>query len=718
MPFRHSLGLSASRLAFHSNTTCFRHLTHFSAQSSRAQRIPCHAPSFFRLHASLASQTQPPSQPKTPSPSAPKPSAPAPTPEKSALPIQPEEKKGQDWQIIKKLLPNLWPKDDWGIRTRVAVAMILLVAGKVSNVTVPFFFKEIVDSLNVPIDVTTSAGVATVAGAVIVGYGLARFFSTVFSELRNAVFANVAQLAIRRVSRNIFSHLLQLDVSFHLTRQTGGLTRALDRGAKGISFLLTSVLFHIIPTALEIGMVCGILSWNFGYNFSAVTVATMVCYTWFTIRTTSWRVKIRREANKADNRAATVSVDSLINYEAVKYFNNEKYEVEQYNRALKDYERASVKIATSLAFLNGGQNFIFSAALTGIMWLAAKGIAAGTMTVGDLVMVNQLLFQLSVPLNFLGTVYRELRQSLIDMGTLFSLQSVRQTIANSPTATPLAFSGGKIEFRNVSFAYHPDRPIFKDVSFVIPAGKKVAIVGPSGCGKSTVFRLLFRFYDPSNGQILVDGQDLKDVTLESLRETIGVVPQDTPLFNSDIMHNIRYGRLSANDEEVKEAARLASVSDTIERLPEKWATKVGERGLMISGGEKQRLAVARLLLKDSPILFFDEATSALDTYTEEALMSNIRQTLLRKNRTSIFVAHRLRTIADADIIIVLKDGFVAEQGSHQELMLREGGVYRDMWENQSNGKSANLPEEEQETAEITVEDGKREKREENVVSSS
>ncbi|BGP40527.1 Iron-sulfur clusters transporter atm1, mitochondrial [Rhodotorula kratochvilovae] len=621
--------------------------------------------------------------------------------------ISDKEQSRRDWDIIKKLLPNVWPKNDWGTKTRVLLALGLLVGGKLLNVQVPFFFKSIIDTLNVEIDPTTGQGVFAIAGTVIVGYGLARIGAGLFSELRNAVFANVAQGAIRRVARSVFAHLLNLDIGFHLTRQTGGLTRAIDRGTKGISFLLSSVVFHVVPTALEISMVCGILSYKFGWDFAAITVVTMAAYSWFTIKTTSWRTKFRKQANAADNRAATMSVDSLINYEAVKYFNNEAFEVAQYDRAMKDYTKASVKISTSLAALNIGQNVIFSSALTAMMYLAAKGIMDGTMTVGDLVMVNQLVFQLSLPLNFLGTVYRELRQSLIDMDTLFNLQSVGLAIKDAPDAKPLALTqGGEIRFENVAFGYHPSRPIFRDVSFTIPAGKKVGIVGPSGCGKSTVFRLLFRFYEPSAGRILLDGQELKSVQLESLRREIGVVPQETPLFHSDILHNIRYGRLDASDEEVREAARLANVSRTIEALPDKWNTKVGERGMMISGGEKQRLAVARLLLKDPKILFFDEATSALDTTTEVDLMRNINQTLLSKARTSIFIAHRLKTVADADLILVLRDGRVAEQGTHAELMSRRG-VYWGMWE-QQNAVVAEIAREGAEEVEEELEEKRRE----------
>ena len=520
---------------------------------------------------------------------------------------------------------------------------------------------------------------ATAAGAAIFAYGATRIGSTIFQELRNAVFASVAQKAIRRVAGNIFTHLLNLDLAFHLSRQTGGLSRAIDRGTKGISFLLTSMVFHILPTALEIGLVCGILTYQFGWQFAAITASTMAAYTWFTIATTAWRTKFRKAANAADNKGATVELDSLINYEAVKYFNNEAYETRRYDTALKAYEDASIKVATSLAWLNSGQSLIFSSALTAMMYLAAERVASGSLTVGDLVLVNQLVFQLSVPLNFLGSVYRELRQSLLDMETLFNLQKVNVAVKESPNAKTLLLNrGGEIRFENVSFSYREDRSILHNLNMTIPAGKKVAIVGPSGCGKSTILRLLFRFYDVQGGRITIDGQDIRDVTLESLRKSIGVVPQDTPLFNDTIEHNIRYGDVNAPHEAVVAAAKRAKVHDIVERLPEGYATQVGERGMMISGGEKQRLAVSRLILKDPPLLFFDEATSALDTHTEQMLLTNINSILKEKARTSVFVAHRLRTIYDSDLIIVLKDGKVAEQGTH-ETLVDSDGIYGELW---------------------------------------
>ncbi|KAL9014318.1 MAG: hypothetical protein Q9173_001026 [Seirophora scorigena] len=573
-----------------------------------------------------------------------------------------KEQRKADWAIIKEMAQYLWPK--------------------VLNVQVPFYFKSIVDSMNV--DFTAVADTAwTVGGAMIVAYGAARIGAAVFQEIRNAVFASVAQKAIRRVACNVFDHLLKLDLNFHLSRQTGGLTRAIDRGTKGISFLLTSMVFHILPTALEITMVCGILTYQYGPKFAAITAVTMTAYTAFTIITTSWRTKFRKQANAADNQGATVAVDSLINFEAVKYYNNEKYEVGRYDSALHAYEKSSIKVTTSLAFLNSGQNVIFTGALAAMMYLAADGVAQGNLTVGDLVMVNQLVFQLSVPLNFLGSVYRELRQSLLDMETLFNLQKVNVAIKEPQNPKPLQLTkGGEIRFQNVTFGYHKDRPILRDLNMTIPAGQKVAIVGPSGCGKSTILRLLFRFYDVQGGRIFVDDQDIRDVSLQSLRKSIGVVPQDTPLFNNTIEHNIRYGNMEASVQDVEKAAKRAQIDGIVQGLPAGYSTMVGERGMMISGGEKQRLAVSRLILKNPPLLFFDEATSALDTHTEQALLQNINSILKEEARTSVFVAHRLRTIYDSDKIIVLKDGCVTENGTHGEL-IEAGGVYADLWHGES-----------------------------------
>ncbi|KAK4613445.1 Iron-sulfur clusters transporter atm1, mitochondrial [Fulvia fulva] len=606
-----------------------------------------------------------------------------------------KEQRKADWAIIKDMAHYLWPKNDFNTRFRVGLSVGLLVGAKALNVQVPFYFKTIVDSMNV--DFAAVGGTAmTVAGAAIFSYGAARIGAAIFQEFRNAIFATVSQGAIRRVAANVFEHLLKLDLNFHLSRQTGGLARAIDRGTKGISFLLTSMVFHIIPTALEISLVCGILTYQFGWKFAVLTVGTMAAYSWFTIATTAWRTKFRKQANAADNKGATVAVDSLINYEAVKYFNNEAYEAKRYDSALKNYQDASIKVQTSLAYLNSGQNLIFSTALTGMMYMAAQGVSTGQLTVGDLVLVNQLVFQLSVPLNFLGSVYRELRQSLLDMETLFNLQKVNVAIKEPKNAPDLILNkGGEIKFENVSFGYRPDRPILQNLNLTIPAGKKVAIVGPSGCGKSTILRLLFRFYDVQSGRITVDGQDIRDVSLESLRKSIGVVPQDTPLFNDTIEHNIRYGKIDSPRSSVIAAAKRARIHEIIESLPDGYDTMVGERGMMISGGEKQRLAVSRLILKDPPLLFFDEATSALDTHTEQVLLHNINSILKDKARTSVFIAHRLRTIYDSDLIIVLKGGRVAEQGTHERLV-DSGGIYSELWSAQ---EMAFVEEEEEEGSE-------------------
>ncbi|KDQ53228.1 hypothetical protein JAAARDRAFT_39603 [Jaapia argillacea MUCL 33604] len=650
-----------------------------------------------RAYQNLASQSPKPSNTEEVSTSKPTdPKKPTPNEKGDTHPTQAEQRR-VDWNIIKKLSRELWPPNDWSVRGRVLFGIGCLVFGKLLNVQVPLLFKNIIDALN--IDIADGSTVWIICGTLVLGYGAARVGASLSAELLNAVFASVGQRAIRKVARETFEHLLHLDLKFHLSRQTGGLTRAIDRGTKGITFLLQSIIFRIAPTALEISLVCGILTYKFGWDFAAITLATMAAYTWFTVRTTSWRTRFRREANSADNKAASTAVDSLINYEAVKHFNNEPYEIAQYDKHLSAYEKSSIKIATSLAYLNSGQNVIFSTALTAMMFLAAQGVVKGTMTVGDLVMVNQLVFQLSLPLNFLGTVYREMRQSLLDMEVLFNLTSQNQPRKDSPNAQPLHFKGGSIRFENVNFAYHPDRPIFRDLSFTIPAGKKVAIVGPSGCGKSTIFRLLYRFYEPSSGRIIIDDQDIHEVQIDSLRKVVGVVPQDTPLFHADIMHNVRYGRLDATDEEVMEAAKKANVHRTVASLPEGYATKVGERGLMISGGEKQRLAIARVLLKDPPILFFDEATSALDAHTENELMRNVDSILLDKARTSIFIAHRLRTISESDLIIVLKDGQVAEQGTHDEL-LKLGGLYYRMWGQQASESFIEEAEEDEEQSKV------------------
>lgn len=590
------------------------------------------------------------------------------------------------FKMLRSLLVTIWPKNKPSFKVRVVIALLLLIGSKLLNVQVPFFFKSIIDEMNV--DWSDQLGtLGTVMGTMIIAYGGARFGAVLFGELRNAIFASVAQLAIKRVANNTFKHLLDMDLQFHLSRQTGGLTRAIDRGTKGISYVLSAMVFHIIPISFEISVVCGILTYNYGLSFAAVTLMTMIGYSIFTIKTTAWRTGFRRQANNADNQAASVALDSLINYESVKYFNNEAYQCSKYNNSLTSYQNASIKVATSLAFLNAGQNLIFTLALTAMMYMGCQGVATGALSVGDLVLINQLVFQLSVPLNFLGSVYRELKQSLLDMENLFQLQNYDIKVKSKPGAGNLSLNPlrpGEIRFENVTFGYHPDRPILKNASFTIPPGQKVAIVGPSGSGKSTVLKLVFRFYDVNSGRILIDGQDISRVDLESLRRSIGVVPQETPLFNDTIMENIRYGRLDAHNDEIMAAVSKVRLDGLIKELPEGMNTIVGERGLMISGGEKQRLAIARLLLKRAPITFFDEATSALDTHTEQALLRTLRTVFLEGRSTNVSIAHRLRTVADSDKIIVLNKGAVQEEGTHQTLIETPGSLYGELWNIQEN----------------------------------
>ncbi|XP_043701529.1 ABC transporter B family member 25, mitochondrial [Telopea speciosissima] len=605
---------------------------------------------------------------------------------------RPPEEEIADIKILQTLAKYLWLKDNLEFRLRVVMAVGLLVGAKVLNVQVPFLFKLAIDWLST--ETGTGSELASLAtanstflalfatpAAVMIGYGIARAGASACNELRNAVFSKVAFRTIRIVSKKVFSHLLDLDLQYHLSRQTGALNRIIDRGSRAINFILLSMVFNVVPTILEISMVSGILAYKFGASFAWITSLSVAAYVIFTLTVTQWRTKFRQAMNKADNDASSKAIDSLINYETVKYFNNEAYEAEKYDEFLKRYENAALKAQSSLAYLNFGQNVIFSTALSTAMVLCSNGIMKGEMTVGDLVMVNGLLFQLSLPLNFLGSVYRETRQSLIDMKSMFQILEEKPEIEDKPYAKPLKLYGGNIEFENVQFGYLTERRILDGVSFSVPAGKSVAIVGTSGSGKSTILRLLYRFFDVQAGSIKIDGQDIRDVTLESQRKSIGVVPQDTVLFNDTIFHNIHYGRLSATEEEVYDAARRAAIHDTIMNFPEKYSTVVGERGLKLSGGEKQRVALARAFLKAPAILLCDEATSALDSTTEAEILSALNS--LSKNRTSIFIAHRLTTAMQCDGIIVLENGKVVEQGSH-ETLLPMAGRYAQLWGQQNN----------------------------------
>ena len=589
------------------------------------------------------------------------------------------EKTRSDWHAIRTLLPYLWE-----FKWRVVLALVFLVAAKFANVGVPVVLKDIVDSLspeNAPLAVPV---------ALLVGYGLLRLSTSLFTELREFAFARVTHRAVRRIGLEVFRHLHSLALRFHLERQTGGMSRDIERGSRAITSLMSYTLYSILPTLLEILLVTGILLYKYDVSFALITLVTLVLYIGFTVTVTEWRTQFRRQMNEEDSKANTRAIDSLINYETVKYFGNEAHEARRYDENLQRYERAAVKSTTTLSMLNVGQSAIIAIGATAIMWKAAAGVAAGAMTIGDLVLVNAFMIQLYAPLNFLGVLYREIKQSLADMERMFRLLDENREVEDRPGAPALVVTQPTIRFESVRFAYDQRREILHDVGFEIPAGRTVAVVGHSGSGKSTLARLLFRFYDVSGGRIAVDGTDIRDVTQSSLRAAIGIVPQDTVLFNDSVLYNIRYGRPKASDAEVIEAARAAHIHDFIESLPDKYETRVGERGLKLSGGEKQRVAIARALLKNPAILIFDEATSALDSKSERAIQGEIDR--VARGRTTLMIAHRLSTIMDADQILVMDAGRIVERGTHRELLERSG-AYAQMWALQQQEELQSAPAE-------------------------
>ncbi len=573
------------------------------------------------------------------------------------------------------LMPYLWPKGRPDLKWRVAISVAALVLGKLIAVAVPILNGAVIDTLkHDPITIAIATAVA-----LIIAYATASSMASIFNEVRNAVFAKVSYHAVRQIAVQTFMHIHALSLRFHLERRTGGLSRVIDRGVKGIDTLLTYGIFLIFPTILEFTLVCIVLLVKFNIWFVAANVVMIALYTYYSFAITRWRIQFRRVMNDSDTDANTKAVDSLLNYETVKYFNAEAHETNRFDKSMKRYSDASVKSMMSLSFLNIGQQVIIACGLAAIMILSAIGIKAGTLKLGDFVVATAYLIQLQRPLNLMGTLYREISQALADMEAMFHLLNKPQEVADKPNAKPLAVTAGEISFNNVVFSYEPDRVILKGISFRVPAGKTVAVVGPSGAGKSTISRILYRFYDIQSGSVTIDGQDIRDVTQSSLRASIGIVPQDTVLFNDTILYNIAYGRVGASVPEIAEAARLAQIDKFIRELPQAYDSMVGERGLKLSGGEKQRVAIARTLLKNPPILLLDEATSALDTHTEREIQSALK--VVEKNRTTLVIAHRLSTVVDADEILVLDHGQIIERGRHADLVAR-GGAYAAMWNKQ------------------------------------
>src|SRR6202167_547808 len=588
------------------------------------------------------------------------------------------------------LWPYIWPGDRADLKMSVVCSVVLLLAAKLATLAVPFTFKWATDALtgaDTALVQASNWALWVVASPIVMtlGYGALRVLMGIFTQWRDGIFARVAMHAVRKLAYLTFAHMHELSLRFHLERKTGGLTRVLERGRLGIEVIVRMVILQLVPTIVEVSLLMAVLLWKFDWRYVVVTMITVVIFMYYTYIATEWRIEIRRKMNESDTEANTKAIDSLLSYETVKYFTAEEREATRYDRSMERYERASVKTYTSLAVLNTGQAIIFTFGLTATMLMCALGVRGGKNTVGDFVMVNAMMIQLYQPLNFMGMVYREIKQAIIDIEKMFTVLSRNPEIKDIPGAVPLIVTSGNVRFDNVQFAYESDRPILKGLSFEVPAGKTVAIVGPSGAGKSTISRLLFRLYDVSGGKILIDGQDIRNVTQASLRASIGMVPQDTVLFNDTIRYNIRYGRWEASDAEVEEAARLAQIDGFIRMSPKGYETQVGERGLKLSGGEKQRVAIARTVLKAPPILVLDEATSALDSHTEREIQDALER--VSRNRTSLVIAHRLSTIVTADEIIVLDQGRIAERGTHGQL-LATGGLYARMWNRQREAQEA------------------------------
>jgi ABC-type transport system involved in Fe-S cluster assembly fused permease/ATPase subunit len=586
-----------------------------------------------------------------------------------------------DKKINWKLFQIIWPYL-LEYKFRIGVAVACLVLSKAASVYGPFLLKDIVDTLSPAASLESAPSLPNflvVPIGLVLAYGFARFSMIILGEIRDTVFGRVTERAMRRVGLQVFIHVHNLDLDFHLNRRTGGLARDIDRGTSGISFLMRFFVFNIAPTLIEIALVIGLLFYNYGIEFAAITMVSVVMYILFSLVTTDWRTQFVREANKADSAANTRSIDSLLNYETVKYFTNEKYEARLYDRALEDWETARRKNRLSLLSLNGGQALIITVAMTAMMWLAAQRVTDGIMTIGDFVLINAFMMQLFMPLNFLGFVYREIKGSMANIENMFDLMALSSKVTDLADAAELKVTQGHIRFDQICFDYQSDRQILKNISFDIKPGEKVAIVGASGAGKSTLVKLLFRFYDPTQGRITIDGQDIRMVSQESLRGAIGIVPQDTVLFNSSIFDNIRYGKPEASDEDVHNAIRMAHLETFIKQLPDGVNTMVGERGLKLSGGEKQRVAIARTILKRPPILLFDEATSSLDSKSERSILAALRE--IAEGHTSLVIAHRLSTIVDADRIVVLDQGTIVEQGNHEQLLALDGR-YADLWSSQ------------------------------------